>query len=184
MALIKCPQCGRQISDKSKQCIGCGWVLNTLPKNEQKVQEQEIVQTPIIEEHDLKNDAQENMTDENKLEKSNINENTEDLVKGSSKKTNNGISSFTKKVLIVGTTAFFIAAGVFFYKANYVKNEYYNSDSFYSLNKNAYVGGDAYNYIINGTYFTGYSVIGVGCMICAVIMGTSVISLSLKENEE
>lgn len=26
--------------------------------------------------------------------------------------------------------------------------------------KNAYVGGDAYNYIINGTYFTGFIVLG------------------------
>lgn len=29
-----------------------------------------------------------------------------------------------------------------------------------SLNVNAYVGGDAYNYIINGTYSTTYCVIG------------------------
>ena len=24
MALIKCPDCGREVSDKSKQCIHCG----------------------------------------------------------------------------------------------------------------------------------------------------------------
>lgn len=34
---------------------------------------------------------------------------------------------------------------------------------------NKYVGGDAYNYIINGTYFTGYAVIGMGCYIVASI---------------
>ena len=33
---------------------------------------------------------------------------------------------------------------------------YYNSENFPRLNRNAYVGGDAYNYIINGTYFSGY----------------------------
>lgn len=28
MALIKCPECGKEISDKSKQCIYCGYPLN------------------------------------------------------------------------------------------------------------------------------------------------------------
>lgn len=27
MALIKCPECGREISDKSKICIHCGYPL-------------------------------------------------------------------------------------------------------------------------------------------------------------
>ncbi len=34
---------------------------------------------------------------------------------------------------------------------------------------NAYVGGDAYNYIINSNYFTGYNVIGLGCYIITVL---------------
>lgn len=29
MALIKCPECGKQISDKSDVCIGCGCPINT-----------------------------------------------------------------------------------------------------------------------------------------------------------
>lgn len=34
MALIKCPKCGKEISDKAKKCVGCGWkvdldILNT-----------------------------------------------------------------------------------------------------------------------------------------------------------
>lgn len=89
-----------------------------------------------------------------------------------------------KKVLLIGTCIFAITAVIFFCRGNYVKNEYYNSENYPSLNRNAYVGGDAYNYIINGTYFTGYSVIGVGCMICAVIMGTSFITIKIKECEE
>ncbi len=28
MALIKCKECGREISDKAKTCIGCGATLN------------------------------------------------------------------------------------------------------------------------------------------------------------
>ena len=32
MALIKCPECGKEISDKSKQCIHCGFPLPTVEK--------------------------------------------------------------------------------------------------------------------------------------------------------
>ena len=28
MALIKCPECGKEISNKSKQCIHCGYPLD------------------------------------------------------------------------------------------------------------------------------------------------------------
>ncbi|MBQ2295055.1 MAG: zinc ribbon domain-containing protein [Spirochaetales bacterium] len=27
MALIKCPECGKEISDKSEICIGCGYPI-------------------------------------------------------------------------------------------------------------------------------------------------------------
>ena len=30
MALIKCPECGHEISDKSNQCIYCGYPLNSI----------------------------------------------------------------------------------------------------------------------------------------------------------
>lgn len=45
------------------------------------------------------------------------------------------------------------------------KNNYENSDYVWGEYKNAYVGGDAYNYIINGTYFTGYAVVGGSLLI-------------------
>ena len=31
MALIRCPECGKEISDKSKQCVHCGFPLDQLP---------------------------------------------------------------------------------------------------------------------------------------------------------
>ena len=53
---------------------------------------------------------------------------------------------------------------------------YYNSENYPRLNKNAYVGGDAYNYIINGNYATGYFVLCAGSLIAAVIcLGTRAI---------
>ena len=33
MALIKCPECRKEISDKSKQCIHCGFPLETIDIN-------------------------------------------------------------------------------------------------------------------------------------------------------
>lgn len=32
MALIKCPECGREISDKSERCIHCGYPLSNIEK--------------------------------------------------------------------------------------------------------------------------------------------------------
>ena len=31
MALIKCPECGKEISDKAPACIHCGYPLNPVP---------------------------------------------------------------------------------------------------------------------------------------------------------
>lgn len=46
---------------------------------------------------------------------------------------------------------------------------YYSSETYSRRNINAYVGGDAYNYIINGTYFTAFSTLcgftGLGALL-------------------
>lgn len=36
MALIKCPECGREISDKAVTCPNCGCPIDSRPKNEEK----------------------------------------------------------------------------------------------------------------------------------------------------
>ena len=38
MALIKCPECGKEISDKSKHCIHCGYPLDELKINQPTLQ--------------------------------------------------------------------------------------------------------------------------------------------------
>lgn len=60
-------------------------------------------------------------------------------------------------------------------------NNYYMSDFGYSTN--AYVGGDAYNYIINGTYFTAYAVMGMGCFIIAVLCFGVIGIINATENQ-
>lgn len=45
---------------------------------------------------------------------------------------------------------------------------YYNSENYPSLNVNVYVGGDAYNYIINGTYATAFFVLTTMFVLAAI----------------
>ena len=77
----------------------------------------------------------------------------------------------------------FIFGAVGFYKIT----KYKNSDSYYSKNINAYVGGDAYNYIINGTYFAGYCALSGACLICSCItfsVGMVLSKMDKKSNED
>lgn len=88
----------------------------------------------------------------------------------------------TRNWIALAILCFAIIAIVFFYKAYNVKNNYYNSE-YSTINKNAYVGGDAYNYIINGSYFTAYSVLGAANMLCAIILYSRFVLISIKIRE-
>ena len=76
----------------------------------------------------------------------------------------------TKILLLIACVA--IILGIVFCIIGFdKKNNYYSSENFYSLNVNAYVGGDAYNYIINGTYFAGYLALAGALFTCGCICG-------------
>ena len=62
-------------------------------------------------------------------------------------------------------------------------NNYYNSENYPSLNENAYVGGDAYNYIINANYATGYYVLSTGFMLAGTMCGCTGLILNKKDNQ-
>ena len=47
MALIKCPECGKEISDKANVCIHCGYPLN------ERKEDFGIRRTPFIDEDTL-----------------------------------------------------------------------------------------------------------------------------------
>ncbi len=51
----------------------------------------------------------------------------------------------------------------------YKMKVYESGDYSWSDPKNAYVGGDAYNYIINGNYATGYFVLSMGTLVSSVV---------------
>ena len=37
MSLIKCPECGKEISDQAEHCIYCGFLLSKIPKFEHSI---------------------------------------------------------------------------------------------------------------------------------------------------
>ena len=84
--------------------------------------------------------------------------------------------------LIVLSCVAFVACGLFV-DTSFDKYEHYYNFSWGS--KNAYVGGDAYNYIINGTYFTAFAVYAAACGIAGFIMlvgGILTIALARTNN--
>lgn len=85
-------------------------------------------------------------------------------------------------ILIIAAIVCFIGGIINYSQAIDVKDNYTNSE--YSIiNHNAYVGGDAYNYIINSNYFTGYTVASVGLFVCGALSLVSLIFISVKEKE-
>lgn len=64
-----------------------------------------------------------------------------------------------------------------------IKN-YANYESYSTLSKNAYVGGDAYNYIINANYFTGYVVLGLALILIGGVILIYDQLNQLRENSE
>ena len=72
-------------------------------------------------------------------------------------------------LLMVVSLLFFVVCGFAAAQGADKYTNYYNSDTYPELNRNAYVGGDAYNYIINGTYFTAYAVAASGCAVCGLV---------------
>ncbi len=93
-----------------------------------------------------------------------------------------------KTILAILCTVFAITGSVFIGKGFDKKDNYSNPDNDdynFSLDYvNSYVGGDAYNYIINGTYFTAYAVLGMGFLIMSTISGVTYLVLACKDKEE
>ena len=49
MALINCPECELEVSDKAEKCPKCAYPLNTIPTNQPQVKQEIVVHTKIIE---------------------------------------------------------------------------------------------------------------------------------------
>lgn len=84
-----------------------------------------------------------------------------------------------KTILLTISAVFYLISGVMLYKGYDKMTNYHNSEYSTSLNVNAYVGGDAYNYIINGNYATGFFVLATGFIIAGTICLSSGLIVSL-----
>lgn len=73
--------------------------------------------------------------------------------------------------------------GIIFFVLGFQKKNNYNNGE-YGDAKNAYVGGDAYNYIINANYFTGYMIIGSTAFLGSVLIYVTSIFIDVVKNEE
>lgn len=178
MALITCPGCGNKVSDKAMYCPKCGRKINISGKVCMECG------TVLMEnEKECHNCGCPVERDKNNVPTFNtyeVNKNLEVKTAMNRQKA----SKITKILCII-----FICIGIIFLSMGfYKKNSYSNpdSDSNYSYNTkytNSYVGGDAYNYIISGTYFTGYVVLGMGALIIAAITGVASLKWLIEENE-
>lgn len=86
--------------------------------------------------------------------------------------------------VLIGILA--IVVSIFFFYQAYDKyaNYYQSSLGLSSRDINVYVGGDAYNYIINGNYFTGFSVLGVGSLLLGMLcIGIAYIYSQVEESK-
>jgi len=80
---------------------------------------------------------------------------------------------------------FLLCCSLFFlYKGWNKMTKYISPDSKYKDPVNAYVGGDAYNYIINGAYSTGFFVLSMGNMITASVLYAGSEILRKQHTEE
>ena len=60
------------------------------------------------------------------------------------------------KFLLIIAILFYLLSAVMLYKGYDKMTNYSNPEYSFMTTHNAYVGGDAYNYIINGNYATGF----------------------------
>lgn len=87
-----------------------------------------------------------------------------------------------RKFLIVLTIVLIILSIYFGNLAYDVKNNYYmSSTGIYS--KNAFVVGDAYNYIINSNYFTAFTIAASACGLGALTCLLFIFGYNAKEEQ-
>jgi tetratricopeptide (TPR) repeat protein len=66
MALIKCPECGKEISDKSSICIHCGYPISEMKQNSETLQEELLPENELLLEKQLKRDQDSSIKEEKK----------------------------------------------------------------------------------------------------------------------
>ena len=159
--IIKCPECGKEISASVHTCPNCGYPL---VKDKITTSEKTTIVCPECK--------KEIPQGEDKCANCGYPINGSG---GNMKIENIKNLSTVIAVLLYGCSGFFL------YQGRDKMVNYYSSE-YSSFTKNAYVGGDAYNYIINGTYATSFFVLAVGFMITATLFLAISIYIRIKLN--
>lgn len=193
MALIKCPECGKEISKYAKTCPSCGFPLGDCAYD--------IIINMVDPENELAldaiaklmgswatcDDARQKIKDMPFTIATELNEQTTydicsnltrfgvscvcarqnvpsaEYIEQKREKTN--IQKFD--VWCLGAIASLICGCITLYKGIDKMTNYYNGDY---RHVNVYVNGDAYNYIINGTYATAFFVLTAICILTSIGM--------------
>lgn len=84
------------------------------------------------------------------------------------------LSGSATDMFIVIAFLFYVAAAFLIFKGsdkylNYVNEDPEEMGLYAADSVNAYVGGDAYNYIINGTYMTGFFTLAAGLIVAGTV---------------
>lgn len=87
------------------------------------------------------------------------------------------IISRLKAITVVCLCLGVIFLGMGFHKKMKYENSRYNP-------VNAYVEGDAYNYVINSNYFAGYAVIGMGFLIISAITASQLSVILVRDEDK
>lgn len=162
---ILCSNCGCKNEVGTCFCATCGTDLTSKKTTKQETNSNES-HNNIIEETDSSNAFNNNST-------SSLNE------KNNLEKAKNNYSSIANALEMI--CIIFILIGIFMIGLGFYKMMVYeNYDSYVLESINAYVGGDAYNIIINAIYFAGYSVLGIGSLIISTITGIASYYFSTK----
>ena len=168
VALVSCPECGQEVPTLAEKCQNCGYPIKTLMTDTPTT----ICRSCGSQVSNKSDDVFCTICGFPKAQASVVN------VVNSAKQPsaqipitqNAGLKSTKPRFPVVMAILFFIFSAVFYNFGIHKMCVYVNSDSRYRDSVNAYVGGDAYNYIINGTYSTSFFVLGVGFMMAGILM--------------
>ncbi len=143
--LKKCPHCEGEVKAQAIKCKHCQGNL-------------------LDDGHDNEQDLRNKVSMANNLAVS-TSENVEDAPKTiiNNKKT---ASSWLLVAAVINYFLAVIFVGIGFYKLF----AYENPESGYGTMINAYVGGDAYNYIINANYASAYFTLAIFCAVIAMTL--------------
>lgn len=159
-----CTKCGKEINEDAKFCIYCGSqvkhtepIIESVESKEPAQHEEPIIESVETEEFVQKEEPIENKAKFEEKEPSAIN------VQKTVSKTKKKFSIWCILSIIS------LCSGIFtFFKGVDRLVNYDNGDYYPYEYVNAWVGGDAYNYIINGTHATAFFVLTAMFVLSAI----------------